>query len=315
MTKFLTEDNVNQLLNMDDALSSLEEAFSASSQGKIINLPRKRIDIEGSNFNFMAASWVEKGIIGYKSYVAGSKGLSFHVLIYSLDDNQLLAIIEANRLGQLRTGAASGIATKFLCHKDSIDLGVFGSGFQAETQIEAISRVRKIDSCMVYSRNSDRRQKFCKKMSEKLGVPVNPTDDPELCATDKDVIVTVTSSSGPVLKGQWISSGTHINAAGSNNAKRAEIDIEAVEKCDLIVVDDVDQAKTECGDLIQCQRVKSTFDWDNVYALDDVVSGKKNTSEDDISLFESQGVALEDIAVAYRLLQKSNKENQGINLK
>ena len=303
MTKLITEDNVNQLLTMDDALSSLEEAFSASSRGEIINLPRKRIDIEGSNFNFMAASWEEKGIIGYKSYVAGSKGLSFHVLIYSLENNQLLTMIEANRLGQLRTGAAPGIATKFLCQKDSIDLGVYGAGFQAETQIEAISKVKKINSCIVYSRSSDRREKFCEKMTRILGISVNPTDDPQLSAIDKDVIVTVTSSSKPVLKGEWISSGTHINAAGSNHAKRSEIDAETVEKSDLIVVDDINQAKSECGDLIQ---LGTDFNWDKVSLLEDIVAGKKNVSQGGISLFESQGVALEDIAIAYRLLQKSN---------
>ena len=311
MTKFLTEENVNNLLNMDDALDSLEEIFAASSEGKIINLPRKRIDIEGSNFNFMAASWEEKGIIGYKSYVAGSKGLSFHVLIYSLEDNQLLTMIEANRLGQLRTGAASGVATKYLSGKDSIDLGVYGSGFQAETQIEAISRVKNIKSCVVYSRSSEKREKFCEKMTDKLGFSLQPTDDPQECAVDKDVIVTVTTSAEPVLMGDWVSSGTHINAAGSNHALKKEIDLKVVEKSDLIVVDDLNQAKTECGDLIQSG---DDFDWSNVLLLEDIVSGKKKGSNEGISLFESQGVALEDIAIGFRLFQKSNKENVGTEL-
>ena len=311
MTKFLTEDNVNQLLEMDDALDSLQEIFLASSEGKIINLPRERINIEGSSFNFMAASWEEKGVIGYKSYVAGSKGLSFHVLIYSLEDNQLLTMIEANRLGQLRTGAASGVATKYLCSKDSIDIGVYGSGFQAETQIEAISRVKNIKSCFVYSRSSEKREKFCEKMTEKLGFSIEPTDDPKECAIDKEVIVTVTTSSDPVLMGDWISLGTHINAAGSNQALKKEIDLNVIKKSDLIVVDDLNQAKTECGDLIQAGE---NFDWNNVILLEDIVSGKRKKTNSTISLFESQGVALEDIAIGFRLFQKANKENVGTEL-
>ncbi len=311
MAKFLTEENVNQLLEMDDALDSLEEIFLASSEGGIINLPRERINIEGSSFNFMAASWEEKGIVGYKSYVAGSKGLSFHVLIYSLEDNQLLTMIEANRLGQLRTGAATGIATKYLSTNDSIDLGVYGSGFQAETQIEAISRVKNIKSCIVYSRNSDNREKFCEKMTEKLGFSLEPTDDPKESAIDKDVIVTVTNSSEPVLRGDWISSGTHINAAGSNIASKKEIDLEVVEKSDLIVVDDLNQSKIECGDLIQAG---FGFDWSNVLLLEDIVSGKIKRSNENISLFESQGIALEDIAIGFKLLQKANNENIGTEL-
>ena len=314
MAKFFTEKDVNQLLTMDETIKSLEEAFIASSKKKIINIPRNRIDIEGSNFNFMAASWEEKEIVGYKSYVAGSKGLSFHVCIYSLKDNRLLAIIEANRLGQLRTGAATGIATKFLCQKDSISMGVFGSGFQAETQIEAISNVKKITECIVYSRNLERSQQFCQKMSEKLKIPVNSASDPEQCAVNKDVIVTITNSQEPVLKGKWLSPNTHINAAGSNVANRREIDIEAIERSGLIVVDDMSQAKIECGDLIQYKKIDSTFDWSNVCLLGDLVAKKKKIPENTITLFESQGIALEDIAIAHTLLKKSIKEDRGIYL-
>ena len=306
MAKFFSEKDVNQLLTMDEAIKSLEEAFIASSKKKIINIPRNRIDIEGSNFNFMAASWEEKEIVGYKSYVAGSKGLSFHVCIYSLKDNRLLAIIEANRLGQLRTGAATGIATKFLCQKDSISM--------AETQIEAISNVKKITECIVYSRNLERSQQFCQKMSEKLKIPVNSTSDPEQCAVNKDVIVTITNSQEPVLKGKWLSPNTHINAAGSNVANRREIDIEAIERSDLIVVDDMNQAKIECGDLIQYKKIDSTFDWSNVCLLGDLVAKKKKIPENTITLFESQGIALEDIAIAHTLLKKSIKEDRGIYL-
>ena len=148
-------------------------------------------------------------------------------------------------------------------------------------------------------------------MTEKLGFSLEPTDDPKESAIDKDVIVTVTNSPEPVLMGDWISSGTHINAAGSNIASKKEIDLEVVEKSDLIVVDDLNQAKTECGDLIQAG---VGFDWSNVVLLEDIVSGKIKRSNENISLFESQGIALEDIAIGFKLLQKANNENIGTEL-
>jgi alanine dehydrogenase len=315
MALYITEKEVASLLDMRNALTALEEAFAARARGDAGNLPRRRLPLNGGTYHIMAASWPSKGVAGHKSYTASRKGAAFHVMLYDTSGAGLLAVIEANRLGQVRTGAASGVATKHMARPDATVAAVIGSGYQAETQLEAVAAVRKLKGARVFSRTSEHREAFAKKMSARLGFPVTAATNAQECVKGADIIVTVTNSAEPVLTGDMLAPGMHINAAGSNSWLRRELDTAAVARCGTVVVDDLDQTKVECGELMRAAD-SGHFSWDRAYQLDKIVAGqvKGRASHDEITLFESQGIALEDIAVGERVYRLAVERGMGVAL-
>lgn len=315
MALYLTEDQVKNMLTMKIALGSLDEVFRARSEGKVGNIPRTRLPIGRGSYNLMGASWPDAGIVGHKSYAAGAGGASFHVMLYGTNGEGLLAIIEANRMGQVRTGAASGIATRYMAREDASSVGIIGSGYQAETQLEAVTGVREIKSAKVFSRTAERRNSFAERMSERLSIDVQPAESAEAAVSDVDVVVTVTNTTEPVLTGEMLDMGVHINAAGGNSWLRRELDTHAVAMCDLIATDDIDQARTECGELMRAAET-GHFSWESLVRLDRIVRGLRQgrTKPEDVTLFESQGVAFEDIAVCKKLLDMANEQGIGTEL-
>ncbi|MFW6174903.1 MAG: ornithine cyclodeaminase family protein, partial [Chloroflexota bacterium] len=315
VTLYLTEQQVGDLLSMDMALDAVEEVFRARSLGEVVNHPRQRIGLGTGVYNLMAAGWPARGIVGSKSYVGGSGSITFQVLLYSSSGEGLLAVMDANLLGQIRTGAASGVGTKHLARRGASNVAIIGAGYQARTQLEAISKVTGVEHARVFSRTPERRESFASEMSEKMGFEITPTASPQECVEGADVVVTITSARDPVLHGEWLKPGMHINAAGANGWMRRELDSDAVTRCDLITTDDIDQAKIECADIMAPAATGRVL-WERVLHLGDVVSGKHpgRTSDSQITLFESQGVAMEDIAVAHRVYQKAREQGVGTEL-
>ena len=317
MALFLSEDDVAKLLPMNECINVLEEAFLHSSDGKTDIQPRSRIRMPNGFFHFMAAADAGHGVFGYKAYpsFAGPGGSKFLVMLYDYESGQLLACLEAGRLGQIRTGAASGLATKYMAKADVGKVGVIGSGFQARAQLEAICAVRDITQVKVFSRREDRRNDFATRMSERLQVDIIPVATSEECVADSDIIVTITSSRDPVFDGDSLKEGSHVNAAGSNHWMRAEIDEKTVTRSSLIVVDDLEQAKAECGDLLLAE-ARGTFRWDMARELRDVIGGRVSNPSlaGGITLFESMGVALEDIAAAQLVYYKAMDQGIGDQL-
>src|SRR5262245_66369045 len=220
--------------------------------------------------------------------------------------------MEADKLRQVRTGAASGVATGYLARDGAKTVGVYGTGWQAQSQLEAVCAVRDIENVKVYSRSPENRERFCDEM-RKLLIDVNftPVENPEEAA-DADVVITITSSREPVLQGAWLKPGTHINAAGGNSILRRELDDEAVRRSSFIAVDSIDQAKIEAGELVTAVE-KGLLTWERVRELRYVVSGEMRgrTSDDQITLFKSLGVAIEDVATAAVLYRKAKEQNVG----
>ena len=237
--------------------------------------------------------------------------------MFDATSGELVSLMEADRLGQIRTGAASGVATRYLARENASRIGIYGTGWQARSQLEAIVVVRSIESVVAYGRNQERREKFCEEMSETLGIPVTPCDSPVAVAAeaDADIIVTVTNSREPVLKGEWLRPGQHVNAAGSNNLRRLEIDADAVTRSSFIACDCLEQAKIECGDLAAVVE-SGGIAWDDVHELADVVAGNTTgrQSDDDITLFESQGLAIEDVAAAKHVYETGRERGRGKTL-
>ena len=312
---FITESDVESLFTMDIAVDALEQAFLARSRGEAHNESRRRLPTSSGAYNVMFATWPGHRIAGLKSYPGGKGGISFHVLLYDTSTNSLTAVIEANRMGQIRTGAASGVATKYMAREDAETVGIIGSGYQAETQLAAIAHVRNIQSAKVYSRSEDNRNRYAERMSEALGIEVTPVSSGEEAA-DADIVATITNSQEPVLLGEWLKPGTHINAAGNNSWLKREIDTRAIAMSDIVAVDDVEQAKIECGELMRAAEV-GRFSWDLAVPIHDIVGGRMRgrEGEDQITLFESQGLALEDIAACERIVELAREQDVGLPLK
>lgn len=313
---FLREDDVRRLVTMPIALEVIEAAFRSQAAGTAVNQSRRRLLAKPSVFlHYMAAADTEKDYLGMKIYTSGPQGTQFLVPLFRASTGQLLALIEADYLGQLRTGAASGVATRYLARPDASQVGIIGTGLQARTQLEAICLVRGVSLIRAYSRDPVRRSVFVKEMSDRLGVTVEPALSPQAAVEDADIIITATSAKEPVVHGAWLKPGVHINAIGANMARRRELDEEAVSRADFIATDFKEQAQEEAGDLIQAF-VNTPDRWDLVRELCQVVSARcaGRRSETDITIFKSNGIAIWDVALAGCVRELAEKHTVGTNL-
>lgn len=313
MKLYLSEEDVLATLPMKRAVELVEDAFRRLADGSAVNQPRRRVILPGGSvLHYMAAGMPE--YFGIKAYSTNPKsGAHFEVLLYRTADGLPLATIEANRLGQIRTGAASGVATKYLAREDASAAGVIGSGFQAETQLEAVANVRRLREVRVWSRRPERREEFARRVSGKLGIAVQPVAMARECVEAADIVITMTSSREPVLKSAWIAPGSHINAAGSNLADRRELPGDLVlGRAGLIAVDSIEVAKLESGDLLIPLRDTPAAEFPAV-ELSEIVAGHRpgRTSPDQITIFKSNGLAVEDIAVAGYIYEEALRRGLG----
>jgi ornithine cyclodeaminase/alanine dehydrogenase-like protein (mu-crystallin family) len=316
MTLRLSEADVRAVLTMSIALDAVEDISRRQASGEAIVHSRRRIELPNHGFfHYMAAADMAAGFLGMKLYTFVKGELRFLVPLYRVETGELVALMEADYMGQMRTGAASGVATKYMARKDARTAAIIGTGLQARSQLEAIAAVRKLESARVFGRDAQRREKFSSDMSTKLGLPITPADSAEKAATGADIIVTATTASHPVLRGDFISTGAHINAIGANHAHKSELDQGAVRRAHRIVVDSIEQSKVEAGDLIIAFAGEDAR-WADVSELSDVVTGKINprTSESDITLFKSNGLAAWDVAVAERVFTLATHQGLGKEL-
>jgi alanine dehydrogenase len=302
MALYLTEQHVEQLLTMPAAIEAVEEAFRELGTGRAENLPRRRLHSAKGTMHLMAASLPVAGYFGYKTYAVFPSRVRFQISLYSSENGELLAWIESNRLGQMRTGAASGVATRWMARVDTKVVGVIGSGWQARSQVEAVCQVRPVNQIVAYSRSLEKLQQFCREMQEQLEISCTVADSPDAVAEMSDILITVTTSSTPVFKGERVGPGTHINAVGSNFLIKRELDETCIRRCRSIVVDSKDQAKLECGEFLAPME-KGRLTWGQIRELSEVVTARSlpRTDPKDITLFKSLGIALEDIAVAAKV--------------
>ena len=314
MAILLRESDVEKLADMSMAIETVEQAFRLQGEKKADNAPRRRCRLDHGMLHVMSGSMPSLGYAGLKSYTSVPGATRFMVLLYK-SNGELAALIEADRLGQLRTGAASAVATKYMAREDASRLGVFGTGLQARSQVQAICRIRPIKTVVSYSRDAGKCKEFCQEMTEVVGIGVYPASAPEEAAKDMDIVVAATTSEEPVLKAEWISKGTHINAIGGNSLSKQEIDVDTVRNCACVVVDSFEQAMLESGDLAKAAEAEA-FYWEDARELGLVVIGEFPGREDaaEITLFESQGIALEDVALAARIYEQAAKSGMGERL-
>jgi ornithine cyclodeaminase/alanine dehydrogenase-like protein (mu-crystallin family) len=302
----LTEDDVRRLLTMETALLAVEEALRFLALDEAQNVPRMRSQTDHVMQHVLSAAIKPMGVAGYKAYATSKKGHFFHVGLFDGKTGNLLALMQADYLGQIRTGAASGVATQYMARPDASEVGIFGSGKQARTQLLGVCKVRKIRRVQVYSPNEERRRRFADEMSEACQTEVLPVPRPERAAEDKDIVITATTSREPVLNGHWIAEGTHLNVIGSNFLGKAEVDDITVRRSESIVVDSKEQARLEAGDFTQALE-EGAIHWSNIHELGQVIVGRYTgrAHPQDVTLFKSLGIAVEDVAVAARVYARA----------
>ena len=315
MIHYLNEKDVQQVLNMQILLETTEQSLIDRALHKAVDIPRERIYAPEGIQHMLQAASKAIGYTGFKYYYTRPTGKSFYVHLISIETGKLTAIVEAIWLSMMRTGAASGVATRYLANEDSSIVGQIGSGHQSIGQLEAVCAVRKIKEARVYSRTRDKLEAYCKKMSDKLGVPVNPAPSAEAAVRGAHIVNVITKSATPTLKGEWLEPGVHINAAGSNALSRAEIDDATVKRCDLITVDSRGTARKECGDLISSFE-KGVIQWDYLTEVGDIYAGKTQgrTSREQITLYESHGMGIQDLYGAAKALELAKARNIGTQL-
>jgi len=308
----LTEKDVDGLLRMEDALQAVEDGFRALGRGEATNRPRQRVGASTSTVNVMLASWPARGYSGFKYYSTSSEGIRFWVYLFDGATGEIAAIIQADRLGQRRTGAASGVATKYLARADASTVGIVGTGWQAESQLEAVCAVRSIKRIRCYGREKTRRERFAKKMSSLLRVAVQAVGSAEEAIRNADIAVAATNAPRPVIEGEWLRGGSHVNAMGANRLETRELDDAAIRRCAFVATDSIEQAREEGGDLVDPIN-RGLITWDRVHELCEVVAGKVSgrTNADEITLFKSHGIAMEDVAVAAFVYERARDREIG----
>lgn len=312
---YLTESDVAALVNVGDAIAALEGAFAAWRDPETSNLPRQRAKLGAGFLNVMPAVYGRAGLFGLKTYFPGKAGMTYHVVLYSSVEQRMLAVIEAQLLGQLRTGAASGLATKLLARADARTLGVIGAGKQARAQVLAVCAVRPITRIDVFARDAERRAAFARAIEAEAKVETRPAETVQACVAGADVVVTITNSREPVCRAAWLAEGAHVNAAGANAANRRELDADLVLRAAVRATDDRRQAQEEAAEFRDLV-AEGRLTWDDVVELGDIATGTAagRTSAGELTLFKSLGIALEDIAFAEIIYRRALETGAGKRL-
>ena len=316
MVLYLNESDVRQLLRMPEAVAEVERAFSAHGRGKAFDVPRRRTRQPGGHLHILQAAAPEINAIGYKAYYSRpGKPLNSHLHIMNYEQGHTEAIIESDWLGRIRTGAATAVAARYLARKESHILGLFGHGRHARTQLEAVCAVRDITEVKVFGHNADGVRAFCDEMSQRVSAELRPARSSEEAVRGSDIIVTMTRASEPLFDGRWLEPGQFIAATGSNALNRREIDTETVRRADLVVVDSREVAQGESGDLLPAYESGLVY-WENLADMGGVVAGRwpGRTSNDQITLFESHGMAVQDLYVGAALLKLARERGVGLPL-
>jgi ornithine cyclodeaminase/alanine dehydrogenase-like protein (mu-crystallin family) len=315
MTLHINESEVRSVLSMAMALEAVEESLRKQARGEVVVQPRRRFELPKGFYHYMAAADYAGGFLAEKQYTYVAGKIRFLVLLYEMATGDLVAQIEADYMGQCRTGAASGVATKFMARGDAIVAAIIGTGGQARTQLEAVAGVRKLEMARAYGRDVARREKFCAEMAKRLKIPVYAAGSAAEAIKNADIVCTATTASHPVVSNADITAGMHINAIGVNHAHKQELDAAVVGRADLIAVDSIEQSRQEAGDLIMAFG-QDESKWSSVKILADIMDGKvpgrPNASA--ITLFKSNGIASWDLAAAVRVWTLAREKGLGRKL-
>lgn len=309
---YLTEAEVASVLTMDLALDSVGAAFRKLALDEAVNLPRQRCQTDLAMLHVLPAAAKTLGVLGFKAYTTTKAGAKFHVTLYDGKTGAMTAVVEADLIGQFRTGAASGVATKKLARPGAASVGCIGTGKQARTQVLAVCKAIAAKRVAVYGRDEARRNEFAETLARETGVEVVPVDAAEGAVRGMDVVITATASRDPVMRGEWVAEGQHLNLIGSNFISKAEVDADVFRKATVVTVDSKEQAKIEAGDFVAALN-EGVLRWADVQEIAPLMIGRYpgRTSPEDVTVFKSLGLGIEDIALTARVVTLARQQGLG----
>lgn len=315
MALFLRDEEVNQCVSINEMLDAIESMQCHFGKGEAYNLPRRKIIASGGLLAVMGGGLFYDGVLGVKTYTVVKGQYSFQVSLYDADTGKLLCYTQANRLGQLRTGATTGIALKYLSNPSAATVGIIGTGYQASTQLEAACKVRGISSIKAYSRTVERREEFAKNMADSLGLEVVSAASNEEAVRNSDIVICIAAAMDPVLEGEWLSSGTTVVAAGPTTWRAREVDDAVLTRADQIIVDSSEQARGEAGDLVSAAD-RGIVQWSQLQELRHVVSGliKGRGGPTDIVYAKMMGTGVADVAAAKLAYDRAQCDGLGTEM-
>jgi alanine dehydrogenase len=299
---YLSESDVEGLITAGEAVPVIEACFLRMASGSVENVPRRRLELDNGAFAVMSAVDRELGYAGLKAYTAVGGNAVFVVCLFEARTGVLAAVIEADALGQRRTGAASGVAAKHLARAGAANLGIIGCGWQAEAQVDAIrAAVPSVERVVAYCRTPATLRAFCSKTGAE---PAESHGE----AAEQDIVVTATTSPDPVLRGEWLREGALVCAVGANRPRARELDNVVLERASFVCCDSRAQAQLESGDLIDPVE-GGVLDWLEVHELQEVVAGALpgRQSDSDLVLFKSNGLAAWDVAIGAAVLERARE--------
>ena len=312
MTLFLRDEHVAQCVNMDAMLESIENMQARYGRGEAYNLGRRKIIAETGMLSVMGGGLYFDGVLGVKTYTVVRGSYSFQVSLYDAATGKLLCYTQANRLGQLRTGATTGVAVKHLSNDVPLAVGLVGTGSQAPTQLQAISKVRQLAQVKAFSRNPERRAQFAARMSDSLGVDVKAADSNEEAVADCDLVIAIAATTEPVIQGDWLKEGTTVVGAGPTTWRISEVDDKTLTRADKLFVDSLDQAPIEAGDIAAAVD-KGLLNWSQLselrHAVSGAISGRDN--EKQIVYAKLMGTGVADVAAAKLAYDSAREQGLG----
>ena len=311
MTLFLRDEHVAQCVTMEEMLAAIENMQAHFGQGKAYNLGRRKIIAETGMLSVMGGGLYYEGVLGVKTYTVVRGSYSFQVSLYDAATGKLLCYTQANRLGQLRTGATTGVAVKHLANNGPLTVGIIGTGGQAPTQLQAVANVRELAGVKAFSRNPERRADFAARMSESLGVAVKAVKTNAEAVEGCDLVIGIAATAEPVIQGDWLKEGATVIGAGPTTWRVSEVDEKTLTRADKLFVDSLDQAPIEAGDIAAAVD-KGLLNWSRLtelrYAVCGAISGRDN--EGQIVYAKLMGTGVADVAAAK--LAYDNARDRGL---
>ena len=299
MALFLKDEDVAQCVTMDAMLEAIESMQRQYGDGQAHNMTRRKIIADSGMLSVMGGGLFHQGLLGVKTYTVVKGAYSFQVSLYDANTGELLLYTQANRLGQLRTGATTGVAVKHLANPGDVTVGIIGTGGQAPTQLEALSKVRGIKKIKAYSRTQERREEFACRMTDTMGVEVSAVASNEDAVRDCDIVLCIAATMDPVVEGAWLKDGSTLIGAGPTTWRAREVDEAVITRAGKLIVDSTEQAAIEAGDL--CSAVdKGIIQWSKVHELRHVVSGAVTgrDNKDQLVYAKIMGTGVADVAAA-----------------
>ena len=316
MPLLLTDTEVNQVMTMQDCVGVMEDMLDQAHRGMAWFQPRSHIRTPVGYHHIMPGALLDSGVVGLKVYTARfPAGSRFLTVLHDSQTGDLLALLQGGRCSQLRTGALSGVASKYMARQDAATIGIIGTGAQAKAQLEGNCAVRNIRSIKTFDLVPEKSQQFSAEMSELLNLEVSPAESAQACVEGADIVITMTTSPNPVLLGQWLEPGMHLSIMGSNHWTRREVDYDVISRADSIVVDNVEEAKRYSGDLL-FGIDQGLVRWEQVHELVSVVAGQvtSRASEDNVTMFKSHGIGVSDVAAAAYVYRKAKERGLGTEI-